>query len=70
MKTEDLKRLAGRTEAEERSRLASASLPDLAAADGLLDVAVAEMDIPLRVSGVEREARWRERNELFDLGRI
>ena len=47
MKTEDLKRLAGRTEAEERSRLASASLPDLAAADGLLDVAVAEMDSPI-----------------------
>jgi methylated-DNA-[protein]-cysteine S-methyltransferase len=47
MKTDDLKRLAGRTEAEERSRVAAASLPDLAAADGLLDVAVAEMDSPI-----------------------
>jgi methylated-DNA-[protein]-cysteine S-methyltransferase len=47
MNTNDLKRLANRAESEERSRAAAAGLPDLAAADGLLDVAVAEMDSPI-----------------------
>ena len=47
MKTDDLKRLAKRSESEERSRAAAAGLPELAAADGLLDVAVAEMDSPI-----------------------
>jgi methylated-DNA-[protein]-cysteine S-methyltransferase len=47
MNTNDLKRLANRGESEERSRAAAASLPDLAATDGLLDVAVATMDSPI-----------------------
>jgi methylated-DNA-[protein]-cysteine S-methyltransferase len=47
MNTNDLKRLGNRAEADERSRAAAGRLPDLAAADGLLDVAVAEMDSPI-----------------------
>lgn len=47
MNTNDLKRLANRAKSEERSRAAAAALPELAAADGLLDVAVAEMDSPI-----------------------
>jgi methylated-DNA-[protein]-cysteine S-methyltransferase len=47
MDTHDLKRLANRAESDERSRAAAAGLPDLAAADGLLDVAVAELDSPI-----------------------
>jgi methylated-DNA-[protein]-cysteine S-methyltransferase len=47
MNTDDLKRLANRAESEERSLVVAAVLPDLAAADGLLDVAVAEMDSPI-----------------------
>jgi methylated-DNA-[protein]-cysteine S-methyltransferase len=47
MNTSDLKRLAGGTEADERSRAAADALPDLAAADGLLDVAVGTMPSPI-----------------------
>jgi methylated-DNA-[protein]-cysteine S-methyltransferase len=47
MNTNDLKRLASRSGSEERSRAAAASLPDLAAADGLLDVAVGTMSSPI-----------------------
>jgi methylated-DNA-[protein]-cysteine S-methyltransferase len=47
MKTNDLKRLARRGGFEERSRAAAAGLPDLAAADGLLDVAVGTMSSPV-----------------------
>jgi methylated-DNA-[protein]-cysteine S-methyltransferase len=47
MNTNDLKRLASRTGAEERSRAAASGLPDLAAADGLLDVAVGTMPSPI-----------------------
>ncbi|MGZ8650685.1 MAG: methylated-DNA--[protein]-cysteine S-methyltransferase [Actinomycetota bacterium] len=43
----DLKRLASRAESEEGSRAAAAALPDLAAADGLLDVAVGTMTSPI-----------------------
>jgi methylated-DNA-[protein]-cysteine S-methyltransferase len=47
MNTNDLKRLASRSGSEERSRAAAAALPDLAAADGLLDVAVGTMSSPI-----------------------
>jgi methylated-DNA-[protein]-cysteine S-methyltransferase len=47
MNTKDLKRLASRARSEERSRSAAAGLPDLAAADGLLDVAVGTMASPI-----------------------
>ena len=47
MNTNDLKRLANRAESEERSRAAAAGLPDLATADGLLDVAVGMMASPI-----------------------
>jgi methylated-DNA-[protein]-cysteine S-methyltransferase len=47
MNTSDLKRLAGGTQADERSRAAADALPDLAAADGLLDVAVGTMPSPI-----------------------
>lgn len=47
MNTDDLKHLASRADAEARSREAAAAFPDLAAADGLLDVSVAEMDTPI-----------------------
>jgi methylated-DNA-[protein]-cysteine S-methyltransferase len=47
MKLEELKDLADRTEADRRSLVAAGALPDLAAAGGLLDVAVAEMDSPI-----------------------
>jgi methylated-DNA-[protein]-cysteine S-methyltransferase len=47
MRTNDLKRLANLAESEERSRAAAAGLPDLATADGLLDVAVGMMASPI-----------------------
>ena len=47
MNTDDLKHLASRADAEARSREAAAAFPDLAAADGVLDVSVAEMDTPI-----------------------
>jgi methylated-DNA-[protein]-cysteine S-methyltransferase len=47
MNTSDLKRLAGGAQADERSRAAADALPDLAAADGLLDVAVGTMPSPI-----------------------
>jgi methylated-DNA-[protein]-cysteine S-methyltransferase len=47
MNTNNLKRLVDRAEAEERSRAAAAGFPDLAAADGLLDVAVGTMSSPI-----------------------
>ncbi len=47
MNTKDLKRLANRAESEERSRAAAAGLPELAAADDLLDVAVGTMSSPI-----------------------
>ena len=47
MNTNDLKRLAGRAEAESRSRAAADSLPDAAAAEGLLDVAVGTVSSPI-----------------------
>ena len=47
MNTNDLKRLAGRAEAESRSRAAADSLPDAAAAEGLLDVAVGNVSSPI-----------------------
>ncbi len=47
MNTDELKRLAKRAESEERSRAAAAALPERAAADGLLDVAVGTMSSPI-----------------------
>jgi methylated-DNA-[protein]-cysteine S-methyltransferase len=47
MNAKDLKRLVDRAESEERSRAAAAGLSELAAADGLLDVAVGTMATPI-----------------------
>ena len=47
MNTNDLKRLAGRVDAERNSRAAAAAIPDLAAAAGLLDVAIGTVDSPI-----------------------
>ena len=47
MKTNDLKRLASRTETEARSRAAAAGLPELAAELELLDVAVGTIASPV-----------------------
>jgi methylated-DNA-[protein]-cysteine S-methyltransferase len=47
MKTTDLKRLADRGEVARRSRAAADRLGDLAAADGLLDVAFSELGSPV-----------------------
>lgn len=47
MNMDDLKRLASRPESEERSRAAAAALPDRAAVNGLLDVAVGRMSSPI-----------------------
>jgi methylated-DNA-[protein]-cysteine S-methyltransferase len=47
MNTRDLKRLASRAESEERSRSAASALPDLAAMDGVLDVAVGTLSSPI-----------------------
>ncbi len=47
MNTNDLKRLASRADAESRSRVAASTLPDAAAAGGLLDVAVGTMSTPI-----------------------
>lgn len=45
MRTTELKRLASRAEAS--SRVAAATLPDLAASNGMLDVAIGAMDSPI-----------------------
>lgn len=47
MNPNDLKRLANRAGAEQASRAAAAAIPDLAAEDGLLDVAIAEVGSPI-----------------------
>jgi methylated-DNA-[protein]-cysteine S-methyltransferase len=47
MNPNDLKRLANRAAAEQGSRTAAAAIPDLAAADGLLDIAIADVDSPI-----------------------
>ena len=47
MNANDLKRLAARAEAESQSRTAAEALPDAAAADGLLDVAVGTLSSPI-----------------------
>jgi methylated-DNA-[protein]-cysteine S-methyltransferase len=47
MNTNDLKRLANRSVSDERSRSAAATLSELAADGGLLDVAVATMPSPI-----------------------
>jgi len=47
MNTNDLKRLASRTETEARSRAAAAGLPELAAEHELLDVAVGTIASPV-----------------------
>jgi len=47
MKTDDLKRLASRSDTEARSRAAAQRLPDLAVESGLLDVAVGTMATPV-----------------------
>jgi methylated-DNA-[protein]-cysteine S-methyltransferase len=47
MNANDLKRLAHRAESEARSHAAAAGLSDLAAADGLLDVAIGTMASPI-----------------------
>jgi methylated-DNA-[protein]-cysteine S-methyltransferase len=47
MNTDELKRLAKRAESEESSRVAAAGLPERAAEDGLLDVAVGTMSSPV-----------------------
>ena len=47
MNTNDLKRLARRSGSEQRSREAAAFLPDRAAADGLLDVAIGTVSSPI-----------------------
>ncbi len=47
MNPNDLKRLANRPESEARSWKAASALPDAAAAEGLLDVAVGTVDSPI-----------------------
>jgi methylated-DNA-[protein]-cysteine S-methyltransferase len=47
MKTDDLKRLASRSDTEARSHAAAQRLPDLAMETGLLDVAVGTMASPV-----------------------
>lgn len=47
MNPNDLKRLTNRAGAEQASRAAAAALPDLAVADGLLDVAIADVGSPI-----------------------
>ena len=47
MNTNDLRRLAHRAESEARSRSAAGGLSELAAADGLLDVAIGTMASPI-----------------------
>jgi methylated-DNA-[protein]-cysteine S-methyltransferase len=47
MNPNDLKRLANRAAAEQGSRTAAATIPDLAAADGLLDIAIADVGSPI-----------------------
>lgn len=47
MNPNDLKRLANRAAAEQGSRTAAAAIPDLAAADGLLDIAIADVGSPI-----------------------
>jgi len=47
MNRNDLKRLAGKAETESRSRTAAGALPDAAATEGLLDVAVGAISSPI-----------------------
>jgi methylated-DNA-[protein]-cysteine S-methyltransferase len=47
MNANELKRLAGRADVERASHEAAAAIPDLADADGSLDVAVGRMDSPI-----------------------
>ncbi|MGH2597197.1 MAG: methylated-DNA--[protein]-cysteine S-methyltransferase [Actinomycetota bacterium] len=47
MNPNDLKRLASRTETERRSRAVAGTIPDLAAEDGSLDVALGTLDSPI-----------------------
>lgn len=47
MNPNDLKRLTNRAGAEQASRVAAAAIPDLAVADGLLDVAIADVGSPI-----------------------
>jgi methylated-DNA-[protein]-cysteine S-methyltransferase len=47
MNPNDLKRLSGREDAEQSSRVAAEALPDLADADGLLDVAIGMLASPI-----------------------
>jgi methylated-DNA-[protein]-cysteine S-methyltransferase len=47
MNPNDLKRLTNRAGAEQASRAAAAAIPDLAVADGLLDVAIADVGSPI-----------------------
>lgn len=47
MNPNDLKRLTNRVGTEQDSRAAAAAIPDLAAGDGLLDVAVGAVDSPI-----------------------
>lgn len=47
MNPNDLKHLASRAETERRSRAAAGTIPDLAAADGSLDVALGTLDSPI-----------------------
>ena len=47
MNTNDLKRLSNKVDADRDSRAPADTIPDLAAAAGLLDVAVADVDSPI-----------------------
>ena len=47
MNPNDLKRLASRAETERRSRAVAGTIPDLATADGSLDVALGTLDSPI-----------------------
>ncbi|MEP6973403.1 MAG: methylated-DNA--[protein]-cysteine S-methyltransferase [Actinomycetota bacterium] len=47
MNPNDLKRLANRAETERRSRAVAGTIPDLATADGSLDVALGTLDSPI-----------------------
>jgi methylated-DNA-[protein]-cysteine S-methyltransferase len=70
MNPNDLKRLINRVDAESGSRAAAAAIPDLAAADGLLDVAIGTVASPigeLRVAVTPRGlARVAFEDENFD----
>ena len=47
MNPNDLKRLASRPDTERRSRVVAGTIPDIATADGSLDVALGSMDSPI-----------------------